>query len=528
MLEEILNKINADPEAMKAAAAQVAGIRREYRFIPNPGPQTQAYLSDADILLFGGEPGGGKTGLGIGLALNEHNRSLLIRKEFADLTILIDNAKGIVGTAEGFVGGSRPKYNKPDGGVIHFQGIKYEEGVDTGKQGDPHDYIYVDEAAQLPENVIRMLIGWNRTNKLGQRCRIVLGSNPPLDSTGDWLCDFFAPWLLDTYHNPAKPGELRWFIINGDGRSQEVDNGEPQEIDGVTYYPHSRTFIPSGLKDNPYIDAKEYQKKLQLIPEPYRSMLLDGNFMVARHDQDKQCIPTAWIREAQARWTSRPNSNIPMCAIGVDPAGGGDDETVISQRYDGWYAPMIVIPGRETPNGKDIAGKVIANRTDGAAVIIDMGGGYGGVPFTQLKENGVDPIAYKGAEGSMKRTADKKLGFTNKRSEAYWKFREALDPSQEGGSPIMLPDDPVLVSDLTAPIFEITPRGIKLETKEDVVCKLGRSPDRADAVVMAWAYGKNITNTYGDWKRGNSHHNYKVVLGYEERRRPGYGGRPRY
>ncbi len=45
-----------------------------------------------------------------------------------------------------------------------------------------------------------------------------------------------------------------------------------------------------------------------------------------------------------------------------------------------------------------------------------------------------EPIAYKGSEASNARTADRKLGFTNKRTEAWWKFREALDPSRPGGS----------------------------------------------------------------------------------------------
>jgi hypothetical protein len=48
-----------------------------------------------------------------------------------------------------------------------------------------------------------------------------------------------------------------------------------------------------------------------------------------------------------------------------------------------------------------------------------------------------------------------------------------------------LPDDPVLLGDLTAPTFDILPRGIIIEDKESVKQRLGRSPDRGDAVVMA-------------------------------------------
>ena len=37
-------------------------------WVPNPGPQTQAFLCEADELFYGGEAGGGKTDLGIGLS----------------------------------------------------------------------------------------------------------------------------------------------------------------------------------------------------------------------------------------------------------------------------------------------------------------------------------------------------------------------------------------------------------------------------------------------------------------------------
>ena len=78
------------------------------------------------------------------------------------------------------------------------------------------------------------------------------------------------------------------------------------------------------------------------------------------------------------------------------------------------------------------------------------------------------------------------FGFFETRSQVIWQFREALDPNQDGGSPIALPNDQALMADLTAPTFEVGSRGIKVETKEEIVRRLGRSPDRGDAAVMAW------------------------------------------
>lgn len=171
---------------------------------------------------------------------------------------------------------------------------------------------------------------------------------------------------------------------------------------------------------------------------------------------------------------------------------------ILAPRYDGWFAPLIEIPGKDIPierAGTFAAGIVVSHRRDRAGVVIDMGGGYGGPMFEHLKANDVDVVAHKGAEASTARTADKQLPFFNKRSEVIWRFREALDPDQPGGSPIALPDDPELVADLAAPTLDLNFKGIKVESKKDVCERLGRSTNRGDAVVMAWSYGpKMITD----------------------------------
>jgi hypothetical protein len=81
------------------------------------------------------------------------------------------------------------------------------------------------------------------------------------------------------------------------------------------------------------------------------------------------------------------------------------------------------------------------------------------------------------------------FAFMNRRADAWWAFREMLDPDQEGGSPICLPPDPELRSDLTSPMFEIGPNGIKVESKKDIKKRLGRSPGKGDVAVMLFAEG---------------------------------------
>lgn len=513
------------PKARAAVLKEMEPRIKALKWVPTPGPQLNAFNSKADILLFGGAAGGGKSEILLGLAMTAHKRSLILRRQYTDLSALTDRAIVINGTRKGFNGSSPPKLKTADGRQIDF-GACAHIGDEESWQGQAHDGLFFDEVAHFAESQVRFLITWNRSADETQRGRVVMASNPPVSSDGEWLIRFFAPWLDPVYHNPASPGELRWFITDEAGKDREVGGPEPIKLGPKTVRPLSRTFIPATLSDNPFLSRTDYAAKLDALPEPYRSAFRDGNFMLARKDALQQVIPTQWVREAQARWTPHPPA-CPMCAIGVDVARGGEDETVLAIRHDGWFAPLERTPGVKTPTGPDVAGLIIAKRRDNAAVIIDMGGGYGGSPYDHLTGNlpvnhiGLPSVyAYKGAEGSMARTADNQLGFTNKRSEAYWKFREALDPAQPGGSPVALPPDPALVADLTAPTFEVTARGIKVETKEDVVEKLRRSPDGGDAVIISWSEGQKALTHATIWsKAANTSMNAPKVIRHRERQR---------
>ena len=70
----------------------------------------------------------------------------------------------------------------------------------------------------------------------------------------------------------------------------------------------------------------------------------------------------------------------------------------------------------------------------------------------------------------------------NRRAESYWRLRKLLE---EGA--ITLPPDPKLRDELLAIRWSVTPTGaVRIESKDDLRPRLGRSPDRADALVMCW------------------------------------------
>lgn len=519
-LDDILERLTRlDKDKQEAVRLEAFSATKHIKWLPNPGPQTDAYYSKADILLYGGEPGGGKSELLLGLAFNCHKRSLIMRRQYTDLAGLTDAALRINGSRIGYSGSPPPSLRLEGDRIIEFGAAK-TIGDEQHWQGRPHDLLGFDEGSQFAYQQVRFLMGWLRHENPEQRCRVVIATNPPLQSDGLWVKEMFAAWLSKIHSNPAKPGELRWFITDEEGKDREVPNSSPVEMGGRMVRPLSRTFIPASVDDNPYYAKGNYRAQLDALTEPYRSILL-GGFDATFKDAPNQVIPTQWILDAQSRWTPKPPEGIPMCNIGVDASGGGDDPLVLAPRYDGWFAPLIEINGKSIPLdaiGSFSAGIVIANRRDGALVTVDMGGGYGGSLYEHLVSNGIDVRVYKGAESTNRRSRDGKIGFTNKRGAAYWSFREALDPGQPGGSPIALPyGDSKLLSDLATPTFSPTPHGIKIETKEDVCKRLGRSTDRGDAVVMSWFEGaREITNAL-EWielrERKKRNYQPKVLLG---------------
>lgn len=529
LLGEILASLSALPPAeLKKAQELVKSGTKGKRWIPNPGPQTDAYFSEADCLLYGGEPGGGKSQLILGLAFNEHERSLIMRREYGDLDRLIEDALKLNGGRQGFNGSPPPRLRVSDKQIINFRAAQ-RIGDEQSTMGQGRDLLGIDEATHFAESQIRFLMGWVRTETPGQRCRTVLATNPPLTAEGLWVTKMFAPWLDPKFPFVAQPGELRWVVSDEDGNDEWVDGpNDTREIRGKTIRPTSRTYIPASVKDNPYYAATDYERQLDAMPEPFRSQLM-GGFRTAFKDAENQVIPTAWIHAAQQRWQKDPPAGVPMCSMGVDCSGGGVDPMVIAARHDGWFAPLVVIPGKELPMerlGSHGAGLVVRHRQDNATVIVDMGGGYGGPVYEHLFKNigGHEFVkVYKGAAGSGGRTRDRKMSFHNKRSEAIWRFREALDPDQPGGSCIFLPPDQELVADLAAPEADpnFMAKGIiKVKSKEDVCADLGRSTDKGDAVVMAWSEGLKQPNVRGGFPTGNrSGQRYDVVLGHQSARR---------
>lgn len=538
LLDELVGRVKALPAGKRARIIQEArDATKHLPWVPLPGPQTDAYLTEADDVLFGGRAGGGKSQTALGWGINSAERGIIFRRELSQADGLEADGKTIIAGAASFNGTDHewtwpPSPAHPNGKTLKIGGMK-TVGSWTAHAGRERDYMGYDEAGEFAEIQVAAMDTWLRAAP-GKRTRRIFASNPPRTAEGLWLIDWFAPWLDPHYHDPAAPGELRWCIY-AKGRTVWVDapadpaNPKAVKIEGEEYIPRSRTFIPATLEDNPYRNTPQYLSRLQSLPEPLRSQMLYGDFQAGMEDEANQCIPTSWVRAAQKRWTNKAPEGIPMCAMGVDCTGGAKDPMVIAPRNDGWFHELKKIPAEKIPAeaaGSTAAGYVVAARRDEALVILDMGGGYGLPSYEHLKRNNIEVVGFKGAEATPRRSRNGKLPFKNKRTAAYWLLREALDPDQPGGSPITLPPDPRLLAGLTAPTYHVNAgQVLELERAEDVKERLGFSPDEAAAVVMAWFEGpKEITHAL-DWadqrqaRRGRMHGQAaRVVLSAKRRR----------
>lgn len=517
-LAEVIAALNGLPAAERETVTRDAlAATSDMRFVPLPGAQTDAYTSAADVLLYGGSAGCGKSYLTVGLASQEHTRSIIFRRESAQTDGLQEAGRQIIGDSARF-NGTDLEWTWPSGRSVKLAGMQLL-GDWNKHAGRERDLMAFDEAGEFHREQIASLMAWNRGPE-GQRCRIVLASNPPRTTDGAWMVEWFAPWLDKKHINQALPGELRWAVMIK-GAPVWVDGPGVQVIDGEQYTALSFTFIPASLKDNPFRDTPEYRARLQSLPEPLRSQLLYGLFDTTSEDDPWQCIPSQWVYDAVARWTSAPPVGVPMCSIGVDVAQGGVDNSVLAPRHDGWFAPLLVVPGEKTPGGTDVAGLITAKRRDNAMIVIDIGGGWGGEAYGHLRANDIEAVPYMGVKPSSRRTADGQLTFGNVRSEAHWRLREALNPDQPGGSRIMLPDDRLLIADLCSPKYEIRSNGIHVEAKDKLIKRLGRSPDRGDAVVMSWFSGAKMSDSWALWpaSQGGKRRTPTVHLGHSAARR---------
>ena len=493
---EYLEQVKAlTPEARAALEEMFKGPGQPI-WVPQPGPQSAAYYSEADIVFYGGAAGGGKTELLLGVATTAQEHSIIFRREAVQLIGIEERMTQILGTRNGY-NSQTGVWRLPENRVLELGSVK-EPGDWVKYQGRPHDAKLFDEITHFTEMQFRTLIGWLRTDNPSIRQRVIGAGNPPTTAEGEWVKRFWAAWLDPNHPNPAKPGELRWYVTNEKGEDQEVPDGTPVMVGNDLMKPKSRTFIPSSVDDNIFLLSTGYKATLQSLPEPLRSQMLRGDFNAGSADPAWQTIPTEWVKAAMARWKPR-DAKGDMTALGLDPARGGADKTSVARRHGQWFDEIVTAPGAVTKDGPTTAGFVVPLVRNGACICVDsIGIGSSALDF--IKGMNLNVLAVNGSETSHVHAVAGNMRFRNRRAEMYWRLREALDPTNP--DPIALPNDQELLGDLTAVRYKVVTLGqstaLQMRSKDEVREALGRSPDKGDAVAMTFVAGIPKPNTQRD------------------------------
>ncbi len=202
-------------------------------------------------------------------------------------------------------------------------------------------------------------------------------------------------------------------------------------------------------------------------------------------------IPIVWINAAVERWQALLDAGdlaaLVPGFIGVDVADGGADTSVICRLAGATALGFDEVLQRGLGDTMQVAGKAKALfDAHACGVAVDVIGVGAGV-VSRLREQGVQVVAFNASEASTATDRSRELRFLNVRAEAWWLMREALDPEQGDG--LALPPSTRLIGELAAPRWGITSNGrVKVESKDDIRGRIGRSTDYADALIMAyWA-----------------------------------------
>ena len=236
------------------------------------------------------------------------------------------------------------------------------------------------------------------------------------------------------------------------------------------------------------LDDFEFEGKWYRPEDLFRKKVLGKFPKVA----DDVLIPMQWIEAAQERWKlaqgKEPVSD-ELRLLGVDVAGMGRDSTVFCERKGRWVAELQSRNSGGQADHMAVAGDIAVRRHRHPRMLISIDTiGEGAGVYSRCLE--IDDKRYiiscKYSEGAKRFDRDLsditgQYKFVNMRAYLFWCVRDWLNPKNETGA--MLPPDSQLAEEATEIRWYFRSDGkIIIEPKEDIKKRLGRSPDKFDAL----------------------------------------------
>lgn len=342
---------------------------------PQPGPQEAFLSTPADIAIYGGAAGGGKT-FGILLEPLRHAKTVrgfgavAFRRTTPEITAiggLWDKATEVYEPQ-----GATAREDKldwtfpPFSNVVKFAHMEHEK--DRFKwQGSQIPCLLFDELTHFTEKQFFYMLSRNRST-CGVRPYIRATCNPDADS---WVAGFIS-WSIDPETGlpiPERSGALRW-MVRVDDTIRWGDSREEMAAQYPGLPPLSVTFIPARLEDNQILEQvdPEYRARLMALSYVERERLLGGNWKV------KPSAGTVFRREWFEIVDAAPKSTNRVrfwdkAATKPSKANADPDYTVgvLLSEAGGYYCIEDVIRLRENPGETQAQRRAVA-QADGTGV----------------------------------------------------------------------------------------------------------------------------------------------------------------
>jgi len=288
----------------------------------------------------------------------------------------------------------------------------------------------------------------------------------------------------------SNPGDHYAYVLStpgaATGRFYDIHTQQPGYEEWDAIHVTIQEAIDAGRVSQEWVDARRRQWGED-------SRMFRCHVLAEFAGEEDGVIPMGWIEAAVERGRGfKPPNTIPQ--VGVDVADTGDDATVIA------YCSDAGCWGTEELRADDVVAvaDMVQTRTQKSTRVVVDSIGVGAGTLAACTNLGLNATGFVASRKSKRKDATGTFGFTNLRAAAWWNLRELLDPTNP--NPIVLPDDPQVLGDLSAPKWREAAGGrITIESKADIAKRLHRSTDHGDAIVMGmWRGGKSPAKGWAD------------------------------
>lgn len=332
------------------------------RIGPQKGPQERFLATSADICIYGGAAGGGKT---FGLLLeplrhmkNKDYNAVIFRSNYTQVTApggLWDSSSKIYSLVQGAYPRKTPKlhWKFKSGASVNFAHLGSDSDC-LDWQGSQIAMIAFDELTHFTKYQFFYMFSRNRTDS-GIAPYIRATCNPDADS---WVAEFIKWWInQDTgYPIPERSGVIRYMIrvndeiVWADSKEELAEKGyDARDVKSVT-------FIASTLQDNKILMEMDpgYMASLKALPTVERERLLKGNWKI------KAAAGLFFQRTQVGHMLTELPKDVILWCRGWDLAATSEDEdgdpaytagVLIGKRKNGTYVVADVINKRLSAEG---------------------------------------------------------------------------------------------------------------------------------------------------------------------------------